>query len=285
MKTSNNVSISPTAASVCAILALGGLGNGLFAGESAKGGIPAEEQRGGETQMDLPTTYHKYYGQNANHYLDAEKKVAKIDVDGDLNYDGVVSNTDPGDNGAFEGTPPGLVLGVGEMSKLVLRLAPYRIDFEGEVVVTIEIAGINRASKTGTFANFEDEQASVGRVRVWQDASKSKLLLDSGKSDRRSYEFILDSSQYPANLPGIVPRTFYVEGVRSSGQFTGDVRFLTTVSCRKPGTTAEGYAEERKAILKPFRTSFDHILFTVRPQPAKKDFINNNAEGVWISPR
>jgi len=285
MKTNITVSISPTAASVCAILALGGMGTGLFAGESAKGVIPAEQQRGAETQMDLPNTFHKYYGQNANHYRDAEKKVAKIDVDGDLNYDGVVSNTDPGDNGAFEGTPPGLVLGVGEMSKLVLRLAPYRLDFEGEVVVTIEVAGINRASKTGTFANFEEEQASVGRIRVWRDASKSQLLLDSGKSDKLVYEFIMDSSLYPANLPGVVPRTFYVEGVRSSGEFTGDVRLLTTVSCRKPGTTPEGYAEERKSLIKTFRTSFDHMLFTVRPQPMKKDFINNNAEGVWISPR
>jgi hypothetical protein len=285
MKKNITVSISPTAASVCAILALGGMGTGLFAGESAKGGVPAEQQRGAETEMDLPTTFHKYYGQNANHYRDAEKKVAKIDVDGDLNYDGTVSNTDPGDNGAFEGTPPGLVLGVGEMSKLVLRLAPYRIDFEGDVVVTIEVAGINRASKTGTFANFEEEQASVGRIRVWQDASKSKLLLDSGKSDRLIYEFVLDSAQYPANLPGVVPRTFYVEGVRSSGEFTGDVRLLTTVSCRKPGTTAEGYAQERQSWIKTFRTSFDHMLFTVRPQPAQKDFINNNAEGVWIGPR
>ncbi|MBX3742176.1 MAG: hypothetical protein KF712_14380 [Akkermansiaceae bacterium] len=261
------------------------MNTGLFAGETAKGGIPAEQQRGAETDMDLPTTFHKYYGQNATHYRDSEKKVAKIDVDGDLNYDGVVSNTDPGDNGAFEGTPPGLVIGVGEMSKLVLRLSPYRLDFEGEVVVTIEVAGINRASKTGTFATFEEEQASVGRVRVWQDASKSKLLLDSGKSDKLVYEFIMDSAQYPANLPGVVPRTFYVEGVRPSGEFTGDVRLLTSVSCRKPGTTAEGYAEERKSWVKTFRTSFDHMLFTVRSQPAKKDFINNNAEGVWISPR
>jgi hypothetical protein len=285
MKNNITASISPTAASVCAILALGGMGSDLFAAESAKGVIPAEQQRGAETEMDLPTTFHKYYGQNANHFRDSEKKVAKIDVDGDLNYDGVVSNTDPGDSGAFEGTPPGLVLGVGEMSKLVLRLSPYRIDFEGDVVVTIEVAGINRASKTGTFATFEDEQASVGRVRVWQDASKSKLLLDSGKSDKLVYEFIMDSAQYPANLPGVVPRTFYVEGVRPSGEFTGDLRLLTTVSCRKPGTTAEGYSEERKSLVKAFRTSFDHILFTVRQQPMKKDFINNNAEGVWIGRR
>ncbi|WAC19641.1 hypothetical protein OVA24_20690 [Luteolibacter sp. SL250] len=282
MKTNTSVSISPTAASVCAILAVGGLGSVLFAGESAKGGIPAAEQRGAETEMDLPTTFHKYYGQNANHYKDAEKKIAKIDVDGDLNYDGVVSNTDPGDNGAFEGTPPGLVLGVGEMSKLVLRLAPYRADFEGEVVVTLEVAGINRASKTGTFETFEDEQASTGRIRVWKDASKSVLLVDSGKSDRLVHEFIMDASQYPANLPGVVPRTFYVEGVRPSGEFTGDVRLLTTVSFRPHGSTAQSYAESRKTLLKPFRTSFDHMLFTVRSQPAKKDFINNNAEGVWI---
>ncbi len=285
MKTNVTGSVPSIAAPVCAILALGGFGNSLVAGDSAKGGVPVQEQRGAETEMDLPTTFHKYYGQNANHYQDSEKKIAKIDLDGDLNYDGVVSNTDPGDNGAFEGTPPGLVLGVGELSRLVLRLAPYRADFEGEVVVTLEVTGINRASKTGTFETFEEEQGSVGRIRVWKDASKSVLLVDSGKSDKLTYEFVLDASQYPANLPGIVPRTFFVEGVRPSGQFTGDVRLLTTVSFRPHGTTAEGYAESRKTMLKPFRTSFDHMLFTVRSKPAPKDFINNNAEGVWVAPR
>lgn len=240
--------------------------------------------RGVETQMDLPASYHKYYGQNVNYYLDNERKVAKIDLDADLNYDGIVSNEDPADNGAFEATPPGLVVGVGELSKLVLRLRPYRVDYQGDVVVTIEVAGINRAAPSGRFESFAEERASVGRIRVWKDAGKEKLLLDSGNPDLLVHEFVMDATKYPANLPGTVPRTLYVEGVSQSGAYVGDLRVLTTTSHRERGRTPKTFAEDRKNQLKTFRTTFDHMLFTVTPRPMKKDFVNNNSDGVWIAP-
>ncbi|MGJ8642148.1 MAG: hypothetical protein ACSHX9_01970 [Luteolibacter sp.] len=283
MKTNITVPVSRATFSLCALFTLAGPGNVLLAGEEV--GVDQDlTSRGVETQMDLPSTYHRYYGQNVNYYLTEERKVAKIDVDADLNYDGVVSNEDPGDNGSFEATPPGLVVGVGELSKLVVRLSPYRIDYQGNVVVTIEVAGINRSVASGRFESFEEELASVGRIRVWQDAKKSKLLLDSGNSNKMTHEFIMDASKYPANLPGTVPRTLYVEGVSSSGAYAGDVRLLTTVSYREEGTTAESYPESRKKAIKQFRTTFDHILFTVTPSPMKKDFINNNSDGTWIAP-
>jgi hypothetical protein len=288
MKTNITVPFRQTAISVCSLLALGSLGCFLLAGEDgyAKGGgVVTPTPRGAETQMDLPGSFHKYYGQNVTYYRDTERKVAKLDLDGDLNYDGTISNEDPADNGAFQNTPPGLVVGVGELSKLVLRLTPYRIDYQGDVVVTIEVAGINRAAASGSFDSFDQEQAAVGRIRVWQDSTKSKLLLDSGKADMLVCEFIMDATKYPANLPGTVPRTLYVEGVRPSGAYTGDLRVLTTVSSREHGTTPQTFAEERKKYpLKSFRTTFDHMLFTVQASPMKKDFVNNNAEGVWITP-
>lgn len=284
--------------SLCALLSLSGMGNGLLAGDEF---APVDvNSRGLETQMDLPGSFHKYYGQNSNYYLDRERKVAKLDVDGDLNYDGTISNEDPADNGAFQNTPPGLVVGVGELTKLVVRLSPYRIDYQGDVVVTIEVAGINRADASGRFETFEDEQASVGRIRVWEDANKTKLLVDSGKSDKMVHEFIMDAAKYPANLPGTVPRTLYVEGVRPSGAYSGDLRLLTTVSSRdkgatlqyndaKSGLSKDGLApepapEDKEKLFRAFRTTFDHMLFTVTASPMKKDFINNNAEGVWIAP-
>lgn len=269
---------------MCALFTIAGMGSSLLAGDEPVGANPDLAPRGAETQMDLPASHHRYYGQNVNHYRDSERKVAKIDVDGDLNYDGTIDNHDPADNGAFEGTPPGLVVGAGELTKLILRLRPYRIDYQGDVVVTIEVAGINRSVASGRFESFEEEQASVGRIRVWEDSNKSKLLLDSGDPNMLVHEFVMDASSYPVNLPGTVPRTLYVEGVRQSGAHTGDLRLLTAVTCREPGTTAETYAENRKNWLKTFRTSFDHMLFTVTPRPLKKDFVNNNAEGVWIAP-
>lgn len=285
MNTKNAVLRPKAVTPLCALLIVAGMGNPVYAGdETAKGGIPPISERGSETQMDLPGSFHKYYGQNVNYYIDGERKVAKLDLDGDLNYDGIISNEDPADNGAFQNTPPGLVVGVGELSKLVLRLQPYRIDYQGDVVVTLEVAGINRANPTGRFGSFEEEQASVGRIRVWQDAAKTKLLLDSGRSDMLAHEFLMDANTYPANLPGTVPRTLYVEGVSPSGQYSGDLRVLTTVTHRAKGATAETFSEDRKRMTKTFRTTFDHLLFTVKSTPMKKDFVNNNSEGVWIKP-
>jgi hypothetical protein len=262
---------------------------------------PAGE--GLETGMDLPGDFHKYYGQRVNSWRDSEKKIAKLDLDADMNYDGTIDNDDPSDNGAFQQTPPGLVVGKGELSKFIIRLDPYRVDFLGEVVVSLEVAGINRANRNGTFESLDQELASVGHIRVWRDASKTTLLLDSSDPNMRYCEFVVDQTVYPANLPGIVPRTVYVEGLSASPQFLGDIRLLTTVSHRKRGgergvpyvyEDPKGVVTEQPApaagpesgprFLKRFRTSFDHILLTVTDFPAQKEYINNNAEGVWIAP-
>ena len=166
-----------------------------------------------ETRRDLPGDFHKYYGQRSTLYRDKERKLAKLDIDGDMNYDGKIDNWDPADNGAFQQTPPGLVVGAGEMSKLILRLTPYRIDFRGEAVVTLEVAGINRAEKSGEFNNLADELSSTGKVKIWKDISRKELLLDSSDPDKRHCEWVVDDTKYPANLPGIVPRTVYVEEI------------------------------------------------------------------------
>ncbi|MCB1064319.1 MAG: hypothetical protein KDN20_15555 [Verrucomicrobiae bacterium] len=255
-----------------------------------------------ETELDVPADFHKYYGQRVNQWKDRERKIAKLDIDGDLNYDGKIDNDDPGDNGAFESTPPGLVLGTGELTKILVRVTPYRIDFQGEVVIGLEVAGINRAVRTGQFDSFEQEVASTGRIRVWKDSERKELLLDSADPEKRYFEWVADDRLYPANLPGIYPRTLFVEGVSVAGEgfrgnggkgvvtgkevmgssgYSGDLRLLMTISHREKGTPLQSYPEYRKRFIKSFRTTFDHILFTVRKDPQVKDFINNNAEGVW----
>jgi hypothetical protein len=237
-----------------------------------------------ETKRDLPGDFHKYYGQRSTLYRDKERKLAKLDIDGDMNYDGKIDNWDPADNGAFQQTPPGLVVGAGEMSKLILRLTPYRVDFRGEAVVTLEVAGINRAEKSGAFSSLNEELAATGRVKIWKDISKKQLLIDSADPAKRYCEWVVDDTKYPANLPGIVPRTVYAEGITVSKKFIGDIRVLVTVSHRDRGSSRESFTESRKTLLKRFRTSFDHILLTVSAKPHKKDFINANAEKVWSSP-
>lgn len=289
----------PSVLCLAALLAWSGL-RGAGSAQDEKEVV--DPTRGFETELDLPADFHKYYGQRVNQWRDHERKIAKLDIDVDMSYDGTIDDEDPADQGAFESTPPGLVLGVGEMTKVIARVTPYRVDFEGEVVIGLEVAGINRAVRTGQFESFDQEVASTGRIRVWRDSERKELLLDSANPDKRYYEWVADDRIYPANLPGIYPRTFYVEGVSVAGAvsgggkeivsgkevvssaqgFSGDLRLLMTVSHRERGTPRESYPEYRQRFVKSFRTTFDHILFTVRSQPNPKDFINNNSEGVWL---
>lgn len=254
----------------------------VHAQKDSKSPVPVVPVQQLETQMDAPTSFHKYFGQRINNWRDTERAIAKIDLDSDLNYDGVTNNNDPQDGGAFEATPPGLQIGVGEMSRMILRVLPYRVDFDGEVVVSLEVSGINRAVASGEFESFEDEINSTGRVRVWKDPARKVLLLDSADPNKRYVEFSTQYREYPYNLPNVLPRSVFVEGVKSSPKFTGDLRVLATVSHRAPGSTPESFATSRRKLLKSFRTTFDHILVTVLPEPIQKEFINNNAEGNWI---
>jgi len=237
-----------------------------------------------ETNRDLPGDFHKYYGQRSTLYRDKERKLAKLDIDGDMNYDGTIDNWDPADNGAFQQTPPGLVIGKGELSKLIIRLTPYRVDFRGEAVVTLEVAGINRSKKSGSFSDLDDELSSTGAIKIWRDLTRKELLIDSTDPKKRFHEWVVDDTKYPANLPGIVPRTVYVEGINPSPKFIGDIRILVTVSHRHHGSSRENFSASRKKLLKRFRTSFDHLLLTVNPKPHHKEFVNANAEKVWAKP-
>lgn len=259
-----------------------------------------------ETQKDIPSSFHKYFGQRINSWKDTERQIAKIDLDTDLNQDGVLSNTDPADGGAFEATPPGQVLGEGEMCRFVIRLSPYRVDFDGEVVVTLEVEGINRSAATGEFASLDEEIASMGHIRVWRNKDKKELLLDSRDPNKRIKEFTTQYKTYPYNLPIAVPRFVFVEGVKTSPIHSGDIRLLVTVSHRAINQAQPAYVEipadpknpsgkmvvqpvaaesgSAKVGIKSFRTSFDHILVTVQPEPLPKEFINDNNEGVWVPP-
>lgn len=234
------------------------------------------------TEMDLPSSFHKYFGQRINNWRDTERAIAKIDLDADINYDGIINNNDPQDGGAFEATPPGLQVGVGELTKVIVRVLPYRVDFDGEVVVTLEASGINRSTAKGEFSSFDEEKARTGRIRVWKEPSRKTLLLDSGDPTRRVVEFTSQYRVYPYNIPTTIPRAVYVEGVKASHEFTGDLRLLLACSHRAIGATPQSFAESRKTLLKSFRTTFDHILLTVLPQPLPKEFINNNAERNWL---
>lgn len=233
------------------------------------------------TDMDLAGDVSRYFGQRANLYRDNNRKLAKIDLDADFNYDGTINNDDPEDNGAFQQTPPGLVVGVGEMSKLVLRLAPYKIDFQGRAKVKLQVDGINRDSKSGTF-DGGSERGGMGHIVVWRDSTKKEKILDSRDPNLRSFEWTLDQ-RTPSNLQ-IIPRTLFVEGVTPSPKHAGDIRLLISCYDDNPNYEVNPKMDPRRWI-KTFRPSFDHILLTVRPQPQEKNYVNENSEGVWLGKR
>ncbi|WP_395747316.1 hypothetical protein [Prosthecobacter sp.] len=284
-------------ASVLALLGLCATLSGIAGDPNPNPAPPATMQ----TNKDVPADFHKYFGQRINSWRDRERQIAKLDMDADMNQDGMIQNIDPADSGAFEATPPGLILGVGELSRFIIRLLPYRVDFDGEVVVTLEVEGINRGVKSGEYGSLSEELASMGHIRVWRDKDKKVLLLDSRDPAKRSVEFTTQYKTYPYNLPLTVPRYVFVEGVTPSRHFTGDIRLLCTVSHRgtktmsrqaaaaqapvTSGKTPVPVEEEGKTVnIKSFRTSFDHILITVQDKPRHKEFINNNNEGVWVPP-
>jgi hypothetical protein len=294
----------------------------ILGGASALPAIAGDESyapppvQGERTDLDIPGDSHKYFGQRSNQFRDVGRRLAKIDLDADFNYDGLIDNQDPADNGAFQQTPPGLVIGTGELTRLVLRLSPYHLDFRGQAVVSLQVDGVNRADKTGRFSSLEEEMASTGHIRVWRDATKRELILDSRDPGRRVYEWTVDDNKYPANIPGIVPRSLYLEGVGVAGgasgskggmvtAYSGDVRLLVTVFHRVPGEEpAPVYSDPKSGLdakggvmpVEPeakddewclpgaptrFRTSYDHILVTVRNSGHMKEFVADNSDGVW----
>lgn len=228
-----------------------------------------------ETEMDLPGQFDKNFGMQPGSKLEKSlKPLSKIDMDGDMNYDGVIDNDDSNDNGPRESVPPGLQIGTGELTKLVVRYKTYEKDFPGELYVQISVSGINRLSMNGKYASEREELESVGGIRVWAEKEKKTLLLDSSDPVKRSYEWKLDKVKFKRGLPGDFPRIVYVEGVDISKEFEGDVRLMISSS----HSLSEGENRQPSGV---YRTAFDHILFTILEAPVQKEFVNDNVQGVW----
>lgn len=211
----------------------------------------------GKTELDEPGLHEPALGTASD--LD---RLSKIDLDSDLNYDGTIDNSEPSDQRANESTPPGLELGKGELTRVVLRLKTYERDFTGDLVVTVSATGINRDTPTGEAA----AGTSVGRVKIWKDQARTTLLADSGDPSKSSHEWVFNRE----TRTGGVPSTLYIEGVSVSPKHEGDVRILVSATHGAPGAPSSVY-----------RAAYDHLLVTVREKPVEKSFVNNNIEGIW----
>jgi hypothetical protein len=145
--------------------------------------------------------------------------LGKVQIRGDVDYSNQIDFADAALGNEAKRNPNGLIVGNGEMTKLLLTCQPNadRQSNVGEpkvrlpfpiLVASLELRGINLADKKGRFATFEDEIASCGRILVWLDHTKRFLLLDSSDPTRRRVEW-----PYASSVP---PERVFVEGLSST---------------------------------------------------------------------
>ncbi len=263
--------VSPTALNaVSAPATAPGAASPVAKGTSATGKADSVPGFPGKTDLDDPSNHDPSLFVPADRTgRDGASRLSKVDLDADLNYDGTFQNSDPSDQSINETVPPGLELGKGEVSRLLVRFKTYETDFTGDLVVTLSVKPVNRDSTTGEFAS--NPGSSVGRVRIWADQARKQLLVDSGDNAKSSFQWKFDKSQ----RTGGIPRSLYIEGVSVSPKFKGDVRVMVIAS------HSSGGAAPAPGSL--YLSAFDHLVVTVKDQPVKKDFINNNVEGIWSS--
>jgi hypothetical protein len=142
-------------------------------------------------------------------------RIGKVRIEGDVNYSVTIDNGDLALGHHPKRNPYGLIVGAGEMTKLLLTVEPSdRLPTLGEpkirmpfkiLVASLELRGVNLGHTKGKFASFEDEVAACGRVLVWLDHTKRYLLLDSADPTRRRVEW-----PYANSVP---PERVFVEGI------------------------------------------------------------------------
>jgi hypothetical protein len=145
--------------------------------------------------------------------------LGKVQIRGDVDYSTHIDSADIALGNEAKRNPNGLIIGAGEITKLLLTCQPNadRQSTVGEpkvrlpfpvLVASLELRGINLANKKGRFASFEEEVASCGRVLVWLDHTKRYLLLDSSDPARRRVEW-----PYASSVP---PERVFVEGIKAT---------------------------------------------------------------------
>jgi hypothetical protein len=141
----------------------------------------------------------------------------KTDLDADISRDGRIDDNDPKDNGKVQNTPPGLPVMVGGLEKLILRCEPKSLA-KGYVRLTV-------VSNPGEWERMKNPNWAAiprrpegGHIRIWKDAEKKELLLDSHDPAKQTVLWRLSYS-FPMAL---VPFTLYAEGVSPSKE-DGDV--------------------------------------------------------------
>ncbi|MEZ5384387.1 MAG: hypothetical protein R3F13_02605 [Prosthecobacter sp.] len=157
-----------------------------------------------------------YVGWGLGGWSNQSNPLGRVQIQGDVNFSGKIDEVDAGMGNEPKRNPHGLIIGAGEMTKLILTCQPnaYRQRQVGEpkvkmdfykLVSVLDVKGVNLGDKKGRFASFEDETATCGRVLVWLDSTRRHLLLDSSDPTRRRVEW-----QWASSVP---PERVFVEAM------------------------------------------------------------------------
>jgi hypothetical protein len=117
-----------------------------------------------------------------------------------------------------------------------------------KTIASLEISGINLLARSGKFVSFEEEYNACGRVKVWLDASRTRLLLDSGDYRHRRVEWLL--------AEGPVPAYIYVE-TTAPGRAGSAFRLTASVDDSNQNIILDDVLGRK--------TAYDHIILNAVP--------------------
>jgi hypothetical protein len=149
-------------------------------------------------------------------YQSISPLMGKVEIRADVDYDAKIDFGDKQLGKEAKFNPYGLMVGSGELTKLLLTAQPNgdrnvtvgepRVTMPFHILVaSLEVRGVNLGDKRGRFKSFEQEVATCGRLLVWLDHNRKYLLLDSADPARRKVEWPFSSS--------VPPERVFVEGV------------------------------------------------------------------------
>lgn len=192
-----------------------------------------------------------------------------VGINADFNYDGQIWRNEAGNDKV---TPPGLVIGTDEMTKVLLSCSPDPGYQSGSIKVSmrfhklaviLDVRGIDLSKKNGQYRSLDKEIEKCGRILVWADKNRQHLLLDSSDPTRRRLMW-----SYADSVP--LPHV-YVEGVDAAQP--GGAHFITWELDDSFGQNAIQRFFGEPAV-------WDRLMLTVRPQGLTKP--NVDTDPVWI---
>jgi hypothetical protein len=144
-----------------------------------------------------------------------QNSLGTVSISADFNYDGHVW---AGEGQGTKVTPPGLIIGTDEMAKIAVSCTPtadylpqigtpkVKMNFH-KLAIILDVRGVDLGKKNGRFRSLDAELEKCGRVLIWADKDRKRLLLDSADPTKRRMMWPY-AEVYP--LPHL-----YVEGVQA----------------------------------------------------------------------